>query len=215
MATATTLATTELLETILCELEFSDLMTTRGVSKMWLATIANSIKLRRKLFLAPEIPDNPFTLTTPRSAEHVSYNVYMLAPMYRAQSFTILPIFRSYSSGTHRRKTGWKSLVPSSIHKVWRSYCFHWPLSTLSCGSLQREHFLMQPPCPVVLLEAVFRKAGESGRSWSCSSYASVRMPGGVTLGAVADTFKDMVRSLPTAGQEKRMLTVCFLIEED
>ncbi|KAK3631156.1 hypothetical protein LTR56_017057 [Elasticomyces elasticus] len=220
MATAALLATTELLEAILCQLEFSDLMTTRGVSKKWLATIADSIKLRRKLFLAPEISGTPFTLSTWVFEDVPIYGTFMLTPLFQPQPFAILPIFRRKA----RYSCGYGSCTfksPPSPDKVTRCYRFGWPLPSLAHGSLRREHFLTQPPCPVVLLEAVcFRDARESRRLRAprcCTSYASVRMAGGVTVGAVADTFAEMWRTLPTAEQESGCggkLTVSFLVEE-
>ncbi|KAK4900370.1 hypothetical protein LTR27_002595 [Elasticomyces elasticus] len=218
MATAMPLETTELLEAILCQLEFSDLVTTRGVSKEWLATIANSIKLRRKLFLAPEIPDTPITFSTWVFADLPVYSTFMLAPLFQPQPFTVLPIFRRKA----RYPCRFGSCIlksPPFPDKVTRCYRFDWPLA---CGSLRREHFLTQPPCPVVLLEAVcFRNPRESRRFLApqcCTSYASVRMAGGVTVVAVADTFAEMWRTLPTAEQESGLggkLIVCFLVEED
>ncbi|KAK5678409.1 hypothetical protein LTS10_008852 [Elasticomyces elasticus] len=219
MATAALLATTELLEAILCQLEFSDLMTTRGVSKKWLATIADSIKLRRKLFLAPEIPDTPITLSTWVCAGFPVYIIFILAPLFQPKSFAILPIFRR-KGGYHCGNGSCIYKSPPSPDKVTRCYRFDWPLPTVARGSLRREHFLTQPPCPVVLLEAVcFRNAKESRRFLApqcCTSYASVRMGGGVTVGAVADMFAEMCRTLPTAEQESGFggkFTVCFLVE--
>ncbi|KAK3631157.1 hypothetical protein LTR56_017058 [Elasticomyces elasticus] len=221
MASAAVFAVTELLEDILSRLDFYELLVVRGVSRDWLAAIEQSLQLKRTLYLAPT------SNTTLNKSKPVSLTIrptlLNMAPWSKTNSFSILPIFGKWTwfLGNHSRAGGlylairrtprWDS---PDIERDVIQYFFEWKMGCMlkpsSRWGVWRKMYLTQPPCAAVVVELAYYGRFEMERI-----RASIHVPDGVTLGAIAGTFEAMLRSVDVKvdGLGDVRLSVCFLVE--
>lgn len=96
MAATSVFGTCELLEGILLQLEFKDIMNTRAVSKEWKAAIEASLPLKRKLFLVADSSER-ITFDRHDPADLAEGDLILGCSPYphrcRAIPFDILPAF--------------------------------------------------------------------------------------------------------------------------
>ncbi|KAK5724086.1 hypothetical protein LTR17_013658 [Elasticomyces elasticus] len=161
MAAVAALAVVELLENILINLNFHDLLAARAASQQWRSVVSQSIALRKILFLAPisdtviEVDkaisrlinkNHPVTLTAQPSDTH---------PLFRNTSC------REWTLGGHNNTSAEFSRLPVSrlnSDSTTHVYYFTWSLEAmrgLRQSGLYQAMYLVQPPCNAVELTAL------------------------------------------------------------
>ncbi|KAK5678410.1 hypothetical protein LTS10_008853 [Elasticomyces elasticus] len=219
MASAAVFAVTELLEDILSRLDFHELLAIRGVSRDWLAAIEQIPQLKRTLYLAP-ISNTILNKARPLGPD-LRTTLLCMAPWLRPNSFSVLPIFGKWkwSLGNHSRAGGlylvkrrsqyWDG---SDFEQDMMHYFFEWKtgcmLKPSSRWGVWRRMYLTQPPCAAVVVELAHHRRFEMEKV-----RASIHVPDGVTLGAIAGTFEEMLRSMSVDRLDDLKMSVCFLVE--
>ncbi|KAK4900371.1 hypothetical protein LTR27_002596 [Elasticomyces elasticus] len=221
MATAAVFAVTELLEDILSRLDFYELLVVRGVSRDWLAAIEQSLQLKRTLYLAST--SNTILNKSKPMSPTIRPTLLNMAPWLKTNSFSILPIFGKWTwfLGNHSRAGGLYLAIRRTqrwdgpdIERDMIQYFLEWKMGCMlkpsSRWEVWRKMYLTQPPCAAVVVELAYHGRFEMERI-----RASIHVPDGVTLGAIAGTFEAMLRSVDVKvdGLGDVRLSVCFLVE--
>ncbi|KAK5711620.1 hypothetical protein LTR17_018320 [Elasticomyces elasticus] len=219
MASAAVFAVTELLEDILSRLDFYELLVIGGVSRDWLSAIEQSLMLKRTLYLTPT-SDTVLNKSRPLSP-NIRPNLLYMTPWLKSNSLSVLPVFGKWKwvLGNHSRAGGlylanrrpqyWDG---SDFEQDMMLYFFEWKMGCMSKPSLQwgvwRRMYLTQPPCAAVVVELAHHRRFEMEKV-----RASIHVPDGVTLGAIAGTFQEMLRSMRVDRLDDLKMSVCFLVE--
>ncbi|KAK5676237.1 hypothetical protein LTS10_011049 [Elasticomyces elasticus] len=206
------LDTFDLLETILTNLDFFDVLAARAVSRNWSSIVEQSLQLQKTLFrvAAACMPFNPEEL-------HVSLRggTAPVASIPIASSLSTLPLFRTFglhycnpSDHKHvaRLAKTWPITCLAGIGETtYTIYSFEWrpdDLHALPQSRLLRGMFLTRPACETMRL-TVFGPRDERSTAWdtkSIISHAVLRLPSGIKLGDAVNTIEKMLAS--TGGRE-------------
>ncbi|KAK5678408.1 hypothetical protein LTS10_008851 [Elasticomyces elasticus] len=215
-ATTAALGTTELLEQILSQLSFFDLLAARGVSTQWLNVIVGSPVLRRNLFLDSDGGSEGLVLNKgglEESGAGDPADMFRIAPRYRKSlsggHVSILPILKSRVVRRSSYKMGADRLLMCkrtfSMGKT--GGIFDIEMDGLGGRrNLWEDVYLTTPPCAAAVIGVVVGKR---------EVWATVFGDGGVTMRAVAVGFEKMLGSpieMDTGGEVK--LEFGFWVEE-
>ncbi|KAK3647693.1 hypothetical protein LTR56_007922 [Elasticomyces elasticus] len=196
MAATAALATFELLEGILIQLDFNDLLAARSVSSEWRSITERSLHLRKLLFLAT-VDSSPLDIDIARSKLAGTRTQITLT----GQPLEVLPLFPH-------------SIVDDKYHLTWDElkdkrtlitdhtavsiggplfYSFYWPLKSLLAldSRLWRDMQLTQPACAALSIELYGRR---QGGYHECFARTALHVSEGIKLGVIADTAKAMMK---------------------
>ncbi|KAK5724087.1 hypothetical protein LTR17_013659 [Elasticomyces elasticus] len=194
MATAAALAVVELLESVLINLDFHDLLAARSVSRNWCNVISQSLPIKQILFLAPT-SDGPIGIDLPESV----CAVVTRGPILAKQPSITNPLFPRWSinhSYENKRCLSFYQYLGS--HTVWvgAHYDFNWTLTDMQAtpkGQFYRSMFLTQPACIAVLVEIAIPATRDCYERQL--SDAVLRVDDGIRLGDILGTVEQMMRS--------------------
>ncbi|KAK5676240.1 hypothetical protein LTS10_011052 [Elasticomyces elasticus] len=204
MAVTAALAVVELLENILVNLDFHDLLAARAVSQQWHSVTCQSLALRKVLFLAP-IPHTMMEIDVEVSrSSHKLHPVTLIIQPYGYGTHPLsLPTsrFNMRESLNANSATGSVTRVPyASVDSVPESHIcvFKWLVEAMRRvpeSEFCKSMYLTQPPCTAV--EIYIRPSYETfiGLIGTFSS-ATLRVQNGIKLGMIVATAEDMLKHL-------------------
>ncbi|KAK4955602.1 hypothetical protein LTR10_006541 [Elasticomyces elasticus] len=191
MAVPAALATFELLEGILVQLEFNDLLAARSVSSEWRSITEKSLQIRRLLFIAT-VDACPLDIDIARSGLASTHQIITLT----GQPLAVLPLFPHRTVDDKDDVKDKRTLITAHtavsiggpLH-----YSFYWPLKSLLAldSRLWRNMQLTQPACAALNIGSYGRK---QGGYQECFVSAALHASGGSKLGVIADTAEAMMR---------------------
>ncbi|KAK5700565.1 hypothetical protein LTR97_005082 [Elasticomyces elasticus] len=207
-ATTTAFATVELLEAILANLDFFDIMAARAVSSNWSSVVERSPQLQKTLF---RVATTCLAVEITESTKHLRFPV---TSTLASSPLSTLPLFRTfdhhYCSASDRKHPA--RLLRKSPTFYWDGsgkipstmYSFEWrpdDLHALPQSQLMRGMLITQPACEAMRL-SVHGPRDERSAEWDRSviSCAVLRVSNGIRVGDVVDTVEAMLAS--TGGRE-------------
>ncbi|KAK5700567.1 hypothetical protein LTR97_005084 [Elasticomyces elasticus] len=204
MATTAALAVVELLESILVNLDFHDLLAARAVSKQWRSATSQSLALRRILFLAPMFDTMMGVDMEASRSSHELHAVTLTAQRY---GYDTHPLSLPTSYSKMRRSINANSAMGSvtcvpyaSIDSVPESYIcvFKWLVEAMRRvpeSEFCKSMYLTEPPCTAV--ELYIRPSYEAFQGLiGTFSSATLRVQNGIKLGMIVATAEDMLEHL-------------------
>jgi hypothetical protein len=193
MAVARVFDITELLETILLQLCTREILAVKPVSKLWKRLIERSIAISRATFHAPNrrimqrirepIPEHLSTVLSLRDI-----------PTLQGERFNAMPLFNG-----PRQSKPWIYQIKATYMTDRQLHTFHWGNDVnlgRNLSTALRSMFITQPPVTTILLFIQHRAFG------TLSPCVTLHIPGGITLGAVVDTFAQMLNQVRQAELE-------------
>ncbi|KAK5729181.1 hypothetical protein LTR15_002323 [Elasticomyces elasticus] len=198
MAATVALAVVELLEGVLVNLDFHDLLAARAVSQQWRSVTSQSLALRKILFLA-SISDVLGEIDMVVSSIHETYAIALTPQPYSVHPLS-LPTSFLHIQGSGNTNSAMGSVIRMPIlgsAPGSHIYVFKWLVEAMrrvpeseSCKSM----YLTQPPCTAV--EIYIRPPPTPPAPTPTVNYATTRVQNGIKLGMVVATAEDMLRHL-------------------
>ncbi|KAK3627984.1 hypothetical protein LTR56_007921 [Elasticomyces elasticus] len=194
MATAAAFAVVELLESVLINLDFHDLLAARSVSRNWRNVISQSLPIKQILFLAPT-SDGPIGIDLPGSV----HALVTRGPILAKQPSITNPLFPRWSikyGYEDKRCLSFYEYLGSPNVWVGAHYDFNWTLTDMqatSKGQFYRNMFLTQPACTAVLVEIAIPATRDCYERQL--SDAVLRVDDGIRLGDIVGTVEQMMKS--------------------
>ncbi|KAK5727706.1 hypothetical protein LTR17_012564 [Elasticomyces elasticus] len=201
MAVTAALAVVELLENILVNLDFQDLLAARAVSQRWRSVTSQSLALRKILFSAP-ISDVLGEIDMVVSSLHDTYAIALTPQPYNVHPLS-LPTSILNRQGSRDTNSAMGSVIRVPLQPINGSaqgshiYVFKWLVEAMRRvpkGEFCKSMYLTQPPCTAV--EIYIRPPPSYPALTPTFNSATLRVQNGIRLGMVVATAEDMLRHL-------------------
>ncbi|KAK4955603.1 hypothetical protein LTR10_006542 [Elasticomyces elasticus] len=204
MAATAALAVVELLEGILVNLEFHDLLAARAVSQQWRSVTSQSLALRKILFLAP-VSDTLMKINMEMSrSSHETQAVTLTTQPHGYDTHPLsLPISHFDDLGSRNANSAMGSVIrvpyASRVSGPKSHICiFKWLIEAMRRvpeSEFCKSMYLTQSPCTAV--ELYIRPPPKtSAAPIGTLNSATLRVHDGVKLGMIVATTEDMLKNL-------------------
>ncbi|KAK5700566.1 hypothetical protein LTR97_005083 [Elasticomyces elasticus] len=214
MAVPAALATFELLEGILVQLEFKDLLAARSVSSEWRSITEKSLQILRLLFIAT-VDARPLDVDIAQTELIGTFMCVVLD----GQPLEVLPLFRQTGDG--KQQITWDDVKHKgkriTAHTAVNSgepqvYSFYWQLKNLLALDSQfcRSMQLIQPVCTALSIELYGKEQTVFHKRFATST---LRVSEGIRLGVIADTVETMIKDEEV--HEEIVVRFAFMTKKD